>query len=459
MRNITSHLNEKLKNSQQTPANKADPRMSIKVSRARTTVMDSDYWTVETIRDKPGLGDIGVAPKRDRPYGQPNRIFEIHADNGVVGTAIREYPDKFKDGWKDQFILGNGSSVALAFDGDWKRYRGVWRLVTAEKPWIFWVDTEGVLWRQLWDDASTLSQLDSNVTYVRAIRAWKNQYSAELDQGIVVGYVKSDGTVWYRNYCRQADGSLIWEIARQVISVSDALHLNLFITNDYRIGFCIEKSNSDLQWIVTTRNWSGMAIIPENVNAAITLNEVKLVPIVYTNLDVYERIESNIKLGKVNFCPFDVIANFSPSIMRAKRMGDYLIEIEYNTDLYEVPDCAASFTISNNTIVSVTKLGNRVLQLRTAYRLVSVGSWTVNYDGLGGINAFYTECCKPEFGSFSVLATGEPPSVTEKVAASLTLTSVNFIKCAFSDLSHKEKVSATLSIVTVDFIKVGTNPL
>lgn len=46
MRNITSYLNEKLKSTQQTPANKADPKMSVKVSRARTTVMDSDYWTV-----------------------------------------------------------------------------------------------------------------------------------------------------------------------------------------------------------------------------------------------------------------------------------------------------------------------------------------------------------------------------------------------------------------------------
>ena len=198
--------------------------MSIQVSRARSTIMDSDYWTVETIRQKTGLGDLSVAPRRYKAYGRPNRIYEIHVDNGVVGTSIREYPDTFKEGWKDQFILGSGSSVALAFDGNWQRYRGVWRLVTDEKPWIFWVDSSGILWRQLWDDASTLSQLDTGVSYVRAIRAWRNQYSAELDQGIVVGYIKADGTVWYRNYCRQADGTVIWEIARVLPSVSGAVH-------------------------------------------------------------------------------------------------------------------------------------------------------------------------------------------------------------------------------------------
>lgn len=459
MRSVNSLMEEKLKSDQQTPANKAAPQMSIQVSRARSTIMDSDYWTVETIRQKTGLGDVSVAPRRYKPYGRPNRIYEIHVDNGVVGTSIREYPDTFKEGWKDQFTLGSGSSVALAFDGNWQRYRGVWRLVTDEKPWIFWVDSSGILWRQLWDDTSTLSQLDTGVSYVRAIRAWRNQYSAELDQGIVVGYIKTDGTVWYRNYCRQADGTVIWEIARVLPSVSAAVHLNLFLTNDYRLGFSIEKTNGDIQWIITQRNWSGMAIIPENVHAALSLNEVKLIPIIYTDLKHTERVDSSITFGKVNFCPFDVIIGFVPTIVRAKRMDDNLIEIEYDTDLYEVPDCPECFTISNNTIVAVAKSGSRILRLTTANTLVSVGSWTVTYNGLGGINSYHSECCKPEFGSFSVLATGEPPSVSETIEPTLSLTSISFIQCTFSSVYGDEKVSAVLSIVAVDLIKVGTNPL
>ena len=88
MRNITSYLNNKLKNSQQTPSNKSNPRMSIQVSRARTTIMDSDYWTVETIRENPNLGDISVVPRRLKAFGSPNRIYEIHVDDGKVSTAI-----------------------------------------------------------------------------------------------------------------------------------------------------------------------------------------------------------------------------------------------------------------------------------------------------------------------------------------------------------------------------------
>ncbi len=158
-------------------------------------------------------------------------------------------------------------------------------------------------------------------------------------------------------------------------------------------------------------------------------------------------------------CPFDVIIGFVPTIVRAKRMDDNLIEIEYDTDLYEVPDCHECFTISNNTIVAVAKSGSRILQLTTANTLVSVGSWTVTYNGLGGINSYHSECCKPEFGSFSVLATGEPPSVSETIEPTLSLTSISFIQCTFSSVYGDEKVSAVLSIVAVDLIKVGTNPL
>lgn len=459
MRHTTTSLNEKLKSSQQTPANKADPKMSIQVSRARMTVMDSDYWTVETIREKTNLGDIGVAPRRFTPYGQPNRIYEIHVDNGTIGTSIREYPDTFKDGWKNQFTLGTGSSVALAFDGNWQRYRSAWRLVTEEKPWIFWVDSGGDLWRQLWDDASTLSLLDSNVTYVRAIRAWRNLYSSELDQGIVVAYIKTDGTVWYRNYCRQGDGTVTWEVARQIPSVSNAVHLNLFLTNDYRVGFCIEKSSKEIQWIITQRNWAGMALIPENIQASLVLTEIKLIPIAYSNQNIMERIDSSIKFNKVNFCPTDVIINFSPSIIRAKRMDSHLIEIEYDTELYEVPNCPESFTISNNSIVEVSKLDTKTMRLTTANTLVSVGSWTVTYDGLGGINSFYSEYCKPEFGSFSVLATGEPPSVFESIVPNLMITNIDFIQCDFSNFYSEERIDATLGMVTVELIKIGTNPL
>lgn len=268
MRNITSHLNEKIKSTQQTPTYNSDPKMSVKISRARTTIMDSDYWTVETIREKEGLGDIALAPRRTISYGSPNRIYEIHVDENTVKTAIRDYPDYLKSGWQPQFELGAGMAVAIAFDGHWQLYRDKWRIVTDEEPHIFWVDSSGVLWLRLWDKQDTLQQLASSVVKVRAIRGWKNVNFAERDQGIIAAYIKTDGKVYYRNYCIQPDGTKVWEIERQLMEFTyNAMNINLFITNDYRVGIIVEDSTGNSHWYITARNWAGMAIAPDKFYA------------------------------------------------------------------------------------------------------------------------------------------------------------------------------------------------
>lgn len=270
MRNVDPVLLSKLQSQEQTKANDAQPKMSVAVARARNTVMDSSYWVAETIRTGANLGDVSLAPRRQKVTGPPNRIYEIHVVGGVVGTAIREYPDKFKDGWQNQFTLGAGSKVAIAFDGEWHRYRRLWRLVTHEKPWIFWVDGDGKLWAQLWDDDTTKQELATGVTYVRAIRAWKNLNIADKDQGIVVGYIKSDGKVYYRNYCQLLDLTYTWEIERQVTEFTGtASSLNLFITNDYRMGFTVADSLDDIYWYITDRDWAGMAIGAEYIKASV----------------------------------------------------------------------------------------------------------------------------------------------------------------------------------------------
>lgn len=65
MRSLSSELLNKLKQSLQTKGNNANPRMQTMVVRAKTTVTDADYWTVETIRSNEGLGEIAVAARRN----------------------------------------------------------------------------------------------------------------------------------------------------------------------------------------------------------------------------------------------------------------------------------------------------------------------------------------------------------------------------------------------------------
>lgn len=465
MRSVNSLMEEKLKSDQQTPANKASPQMSIQVSRARSTIMDSDYWTVETIRQKTGLGDVSVAPRRYKPYGRPNRIYEIHVDNGVVGTSIREYPDTFKDGWKDQFTLGSGSSVALAFDGNWQRYRGVWRLVTDEKPWIFWVDSSGILWRQLWDDASTLSQLDTGVSYVRAIRAWRNQYSAELDQGIVVGYIKTDGTVWYRNYCKQADGTVIWEIARVLPSVSGAVHLNLFLTNDYRLGFSIEKTNGDIQWLISQRNWSGMAIDTETLAADISAIEVTLTAIEYiTNIIEREELLSTVSRAEVHLCP----ANMDLGIVESLIVEPNKVELRFLYDVSIDNETKDYFKIKNLGIEKFsvnTEVGSEsnILVLTSSEILNPYVETFVTLLDNSTFRLMPSAVCKPVVPAFNhtVQPLPPPPGYAWETlepsinAINLTFTWIDWI----TNHIDQHSLEASISNVTVVLTKVGTEPI
>lgn len=265
MRKIDPFLMNKLRQSVQTMGTNANPKMQIAVAKARNSVMDNSYWTVETINEGGVLGDVSVVPRRNNPFGRPNRIYAIVVEGGVVKTLIREFPDKFKDGFKYQFTIGQGSNVAIAFDGEWQRHRASWRLVTHEKPWVFWV-TNGELFTQHWDDEDTRRTLANNVIFCKAIRGWKNLNLADKDQGIVIGYIKTDGKVYYRNYCQMLDLSYIWEGERQVTEFTGNAHsLNLFLTNDYRLGFTVADTSDDIYWYITDRNWAGMALEPGHV--------------------------------------------------------------------------------------------------------------------------------------------------------------------------------------------------
>lgn len=284
MRSFPIELTAKVKESLQTLGNASQPKLKIAVSRAKTTVTDSNYWTVETIREKAGLGDISVAPRRlYKNYGGPDRLYEIHVDNGEVLTSLREYPDKLKQGWQPQFSLGLGSAVAIAFDGEWELYRKVWRLRTHEVPWIFWVNNLGELYAQLWNDEDTRVQLASGVDGskgVKAIRGWDNINITAQDQGIVVAYIKA-GRPYYRTYAYQINETRVWEIERELTGfVGTAVSTGLFLTNDYRLGILVESVSGIITWMVTGRNWAGLALIPDHITVNANV-EVDFIPISY----------------------------------------------------------------------------------------------------------------------------------------------------------------------------------
>lgn len=355
MKNIPENLSNKIKTSLQTPANNADPKMSVTVVRAKDTVMDNTYWTTEVIRTKPGLGDLSVAPRRFKPYGSPNRIYEIDIQNGIVSASIREYPDKLKEGWKEQFALGPGKSVGIAFNGEWKFYKKRYRLVTDEKPWISWVDLDGDLWVQLWDEVDTKLNLSSNVVKVRMIRAWKNTAIHYLDQGIVAAYIKTDGKVYYRNFCIQEDYSEAWEYEKQLSGfVGIAVNVNLFITNDYRMGFVIEDNTGTVYWLITYRNWGGMASPDENITTGIRDIKLDVIPIKYYNTNNLENLDVSISDIFLNVAqPIYPVPVFAENLEESGKA--ILLRFSHSIDS-DLSSVKSAFTIKDSNSIEYTIL-------------------------------------------------------------------------------------------------------
>lgn len=290
MKNIPEDLSNKIKTPLQTPANNADPKMSLTVVRAKDTVMDNTYWTTEVIRSKGGVGDLSVAARRMKPYGPPDRLYNIYVDNGAVKTAIREYPDVRQEGWDDQFELGAGTACAIAFDGYWELYKGKWQMVTSEKPWIFWVDNVGRLWTQIWEEVDTRVELATNVVKVKAIRGWRNVNMPTVDQGVIAGYIKNDDKLYYRNYCYISSDLYGFEAEREVTNFTSAVNLNLFITNDYRVGFITEDLTGQIQYILTERAWAGMGFAPSYFQTTVKmqLEIIEVEHITLFNREIFE---------------------------------------------------------------------------------------------------------------------------------------------------------------------------
>lgn len=470
MRNLSQSIIDKLNSKHQTTYNNSNMSVDVYATRAKNTVDDSTYWTTETIRETSGLGEISVAPRRFRPYGPPNRIYEIHVHNGEVKTAIREYPDRLKDGWQDQFSLGAGSSVAIAFNGEWQRYRNLFRLVTEEKPYVSWVDENGDLWVQKWDEHDTKSQLSSGVSKVRMIRAWKNTAIHYLDQGLVVAYIKTDGKVYYRNYCIQEDYTEVWEPEKELTDFTGtAVNLNLFITNDYRMGFVIEDNLGQVHWLVTPRNWGGMASPAEYLAASITDITFEVTPITYhdTHSDD-EHIESSIAIERFYVCPADIV----PTIVGVERLSfldKKTIQVMFNYELEcDLDNLKESLTLTNEalqpfTIETVEEAGN-VLTIKTVEEMPFTQDVILTYNMVGSYYLAFriSNTCLYDYGdSINLTIDGAPPIGFTEESLKVATDIVFDVTQVYYSNAYDGGENLETSIMDISFVvtKVGHDPL
>lgn len=213
-RYISEDLKNRILKTRRTKAENAAPELEIIVSRPRYSVTDTSRFQVDTIREKTGLGDIGLDLKREDEDSSPTMLYEVHNDNGEIWTATRTLPALPENEWIDGIKIADGNLCRLVFNGrwQWSEKHEKYSLVTEDDPFLFFTNTSDVLYVQDWEDDTGRQQLATDVQALEVFRGWRSNTSLEADQGIIAAYIKSDGYLYYRNYTWNATNSQYeWE--------------------------------------------------------------------------------------------------------------------------------------------------------------------------------------------------------------------------------------------------------
>lgn len=294
MRVIPASILAKLRQTVHSRDRDADPRINLVMQRTKRYIEQGSEMQPIDLWQRPGLGPLAVAIRREDRLKGPQKIYLCYVENGVAHLAASDYLKSIEQvqDWEYLYEVGPALDVAIEFDGRWQRTSpdaevcfdspALWTLVSFGEPYIFRIlPGSGSLVVQQ-GQGPTYELAPSSVTKVAAIRGWKNTYLWNHDQGIICAYIRN-GDLYYRNYAQQPpDLPAIWDVERKVDQLSPAQDVALFRTNDYRVGFLAERSG-EIHWAITSRNWAVMALEPHTITAGIDVT-VDLIPITYADI-------------------------------------------------------------------------------------------------------------------------------------------------------------------------------
>ena len=464
MRSIPQSILNKINKQNQTIYENANPKMNVVVARAKSSVRDSSYFTIEKIKQKEGITDIAVEARRMLPYGTPDRIYNIHIDNGLIRTMHREYPDKLKAGWQNDFDIENGKGVSIAFDGRWimNKYKQ-WGKADNELPWLFWIDNSNNLKGRIWN-TGTIYNLATDVLKVDSIRGWIPAQAGHTDdQGIIVAYIKSDGKVYYKNYCIQEfDDLIIWESEKEVTELGVGnLGIRLFRTNDFRVGFIAEKASENMM-IITARNWGGMSIPPEKLVSRVKVG-IDFIPLEFIGLMATdEHLTTNID-NTIYLCSIDKLDIEPISIERA---AETQFKIKFDVDLFNVV-LAEGFSVKNESgtvnynILNISFDGiTKELIINLVDEMPKAQNIKVNYlSDFNSIRVSDDDVCKLALDTFEMLSNGVPDDgyLSETIKADVDIV-IDFVGLSFDNVYASEKVEADINIF-IEFWSIDDAPV
>jgi hypothetical protein len=398
MRVIPASILAKLRQTVHSRDRDADPRINLVFQRTKRYIEQGSEMQPIDLWQRPGLGPLAVAIRREDRLKGPQKIYLAYIENGVAHLAVSDYLKSIEQvqDWKYLYPIGPALDVAIEFDGRWQRTSpdaevcfdspALWTLVSFGEPYIFRILPNSSLVVQQGQDP-TYELAPSGVTKVAALRGWKNTYLWNHDQGLICAYIRN-GDVRYRNYAQQPpDLPAIWEQERIVTELpSPAQNVALFRTNDYRVGFLCE-SNGEIHWAVTGRNWAIMALEPHTITAGIDVT-VDLIPITYAEIYHEHTITAGISLDVallwgVAYNSFKSAENDGPTTIHAV-CEHFLTDLTAADFIVEDED-EAVFSVSN-IVAGATPFGITLTVDNLNYAnqsLLGEGDLTLKFLGTG----------------------------------------------------------------------------
>lgn len=350
MRYIPEALKAKLAQRWQTIAADAAPAMHIVSTQASVNTL-----LAETIHGDIAAARGDVALRQKINSSEPDYVYAVCIDAGVAKIYGRKLPAEYEQTWSYLWTVGAAVDVAIEYNGTWQLTgdKNFFNLVTEELPWILWIDTGGNLYAQHWNDATTKAQLATGVSAVSVCRGWQSTIDSTQDQGLIVGYLKS-AAAYYRAYCWETTGNNAWETEHSLDGLGTGLlTLQVFRTNDYRIGFVAEGA-STIKWELSDRIYAGMAFRPETVNAQLQEVIFQLIPIKTSTYDQGSAGTIAASMSPMYFCllPTDGSADLT---MVATRVTTTEFKFTFNKKINNPADLQSRISISPSvTITGVT---------------------------------------------------------------------------------------------------------
>ena len=266
MRSIPAALKTKLLNRFKAESTDSEPhiRMIAKQTSFNTLLTEPIHKDIA-----PSFGDVTV--RQLSGESEPSLAYAICLDLGIANIYSRQFPSDEDYPWKHRWTLGEANDVAIEYNGVWTIdvSKEWYYLQTEEYPYVFFVDLSGNLYVQHWMDETTRTHLAEGVSEISACRGWQSTDEPDIDQGLIIGYLR-DGKVYYRAWCYEETGEMLWETERQVAELGENnVSLTVFRTNDFRVGFLAGRSDGTMHMALTGRSYAGQSVRPETAVAQV----------------------------------------------------------------------------------------------------------------------------------------------------------------------------------------------